>query len=81
MKRVNPLARCRAQDFGPDVIGVWLPTLDELVAALAGGGDARLLAEIHVALLRVVQVPLAALIALFALRSGAAPVSYRLCGR
>ena len=44
------------QDFGPDVIGLWLPTLDELLDALAGGGDSRLLAEIHVALLRVVQV-------------------------
>jgi len=35
---------------------VWLPTLDELFAALAGSGEPRLLGEIHVALLRVVQV-------------------------
>ncbi len=49
--------RCNSsQDFGPDIIGVWLPTLDELLDALTDGGDSRLLAEVHVALLRVVQV-------------------------
>ena len=55
-RNAQQLAPAPLQDFGPDVIGVWLPTLDDLFAALAGGGESRLLGEIHVALLRVVQV-------------------------
>lgn len=46
------------RDFGPDVLGTWPVSLDELLAALAGAPDGRLVAELHVALLRVVQVRL-----------------------
>ena len=46
------------RDFGGEVLGLWPISLDELLQALAAGPDSRLVGEVHVALLRVIQVRL-----------------------